>query len=93
MTESLSRQEVKTLLNRARETFPHDACLTCECFLGYLVQLGIDAGQDVGALLTEMGIDGERSHSCLGCEPCPPADLFAQYLRERAYRSRMRNAR
>jgi hypothetical protein len=30
-----------------------------------------------------MGIERERVHSCLGCDPCPPADLFAQYLRQR----------
>jgi len=57
MAQSLTREDVKTLLDRARESFPHDACLTCECFLGYVAQLGIDAGEDVRAMLAKMGID------------------------------------
>jgi hypothetical protein len=83
MAQSLTRQDVNTLLERARETFPHEACLTCECFLGYVAQLSIDAGEDVRSLLAEMGSDRAHIHGCLGCEPCPPADLFAQYLKER----------
>jgi hypothetical protein len=83
MAQNLTRQEVRTLLERARESFSHDACLTCECFLGYLALLSMDAGEKVGSLLAEMGIDPKRTHSCLSCEPCPPADLFAQFLLER----------
>lgn len=47
MAESLARQELRTLLNRAREFLPHDACLTCECFLDYVFQLGLDTGEEV----------------------------------------------
>lgn len=83
MRQSLTRQEVKALIDRARASFPHDACLTCECFLGYVAQLGLDADAEVTSLLAEMGIERKRTHSCLGCEPCPPADLFAEYLRGR----------
>lgn len=78
-----SKPDAKTLLDLARKSFPHDACLTCECFLGYVAQLGIDMGEDIESLLAEMGIDRKHTHSCLGCDPCPPADLFAEYLRER----------
>ena len=42
----LTRAEVEKLLEEARASFPHDECLTCECFLGYLTQLGIDAGEE-----------------------------------------------
>jgi len=82
MTQKLHRQQLERLLEQAREAFPHETCLTCECFLGYVAQLGIDADEDVAALLAEMGIERERTHSCLGCDPCPPADLFANYLRQ-----------
>ena len=82
MKQRLPRSEVMALLQKARDSFPHDACLTCECFLGYLVQLGIDAGEDVHSLLEEMGITREHTHGCMGCEPCPPADLFAEHLKE-----------
>lgn len=91
MAESPTRQEVKSLLQHARESYPHDACLTCECFLGYVAQIAIDAGVDLRSLLAEMGIDRKRTHSCLGCEPCPPADLFAEYLRASLQQSEARN--
>ena len=84
MAKRLTRNEVKALLKQARQSFPHDECLTCECFLGYLTQLGMDAGEEVHSLFDEMGIDHQHAHSCMGCDPCPPADLFADYLRGQA---------
>jgi hypothetical protein len=82
MARSPSRSQVRRLLDQARQAFPHEACLTCECFLGYVAQLAIDTGEDVGSLLAEIGIVRARTHSCLGCDPCPPADLFAAYLQD-----------
>jgi hypothetical protein len=35
-----------------------------------------------------MGIDYHHAHSCMGCDPCPPADLFADYLWGQADSSR-----
>ena len=32
----LGRDEIQTLLKAAEDSFPHGACNTCECFLGYL---------------------------------------------------------
>jgi hypothetical protein len=83
MAKRLARDEVRSLLEQARESFPRDDCLNCECFLGYLAQLGIDADQEVHSHFDEMGIDYQHAHSCMGCDPCPPADLFADYLRGR----------
>ena len=45
MASRLTRDEVRVLLEQARQSFPHDDCLTCECFLGYVAQLGIDADE------------------------------------------------
>lgn len=84
MAKKLSRDELRALLEQARQSFPHDECLTCECFLGYLAQLGMDAGEEVHSLFDEMGIDYQHAHSCIGCDPCPPADQFADYLRGQA---------
>ncbi len=84
MGKKLNPDELRALLEQAQESFPHDECLTCECFLGYLTQLGIDAGGEIHSLLDEMGIDYQHAHSCMGCDPCPPADLFADYLRGQA---------
>jgi hypothetical protein len=63
MAENLGHQDVRVLLERARESFPHDACLTCECFLGCLTQLGIDAGEQVQSLLAESRVDRGRSQT------------------------------
>ena len=41
--QPLDRDELQTMLHRAEEQFPHGACNTCECFLGYLAQLRIDS--------------------------------------------------
>ncbi len=84
MASTLTRQETQELLDRARASFPHDECLTCECFLGYVAQLGIDAGVEINSLFDEMGIDYQHAHSCMGCDPCPPADLLADHLRGQA---------
>jgi hypothetical protein len=84
MSKKLTRDALRILLEEARESFPHDDCLTCECFLGYLAQLGIDAGEEVHSLFDDMGIDYQHTHSCMGCDPCPPGDLFAEYLQGRA---------
>jgi len=84
MAKKLAHDEIRILLNQARQSFPHDECLTCECFLGYLARLGMDAGEEVHSLFHEIGIDYRHAHSCMGCDPCPPADLFADYLRGQA---------
>jgi len=83
MASTLTRQGIQELLERALASFRHDKCLTSECFLVYVAQLGIDAGAEIHSLLTEMGIDYQHAHSCMGCDPCPPADLFAEYLQAR----------
>jgi hypothetical protein len=87
VAKKLSRDEVRALLEHARQSFPHDDCLTCECFLAYVAQLGIDAGEEINSLFDEMGVDYHHAHGCMGCDPCRPADLFADYLRGQADRS------
>lgn len=87
MARNPTRDEVRALLEQARQSFPHNECLTCECFLGYLTQLGIDAGEEVDKLIDEMGIESQHTRGCMGCDPCPPADLFADYLQAQASRN------
>jgi hypothetical protein len=36
-----------------------------------------------GTTLAEMGLESTHTHSCPGCDPCPPADLFAKCLKGR----------
>jgi len=81
--DKLSREEVKTFLAGAVDSFPHDACLTCECFLGYAAQLRLDANVTGRELVSGYQVDPLSIHSCLGCDPCPPGDLYAEYIRDK----------
>lgn len=83
MDEKLTVDKVQALIGNALVSFPHEECATCECFLGYLTQLQIDAGEVVGGLVSEYQLSQDKVHGCLGCDPCPPGDHFAQYVRER----------
>ena len=77
----LSRDKTQILLREAEESFPHDLCNTCECFLGYLAQLRIDSDPADKDLFVPFKVKREDMHKCLGCEPCPPGDLYARYAK------------
>jgi hypothetical protein len=77
----LTRDEVQTFLASVAELFPHEECLTCECFLGYVTRLRIDSGKDSQEIFAEYQVERNNVHSCLGCDPCPPGDLYAEYVR------------
>ena len=78
----LTFSQVELALNQAKESFPHEACRECECFLGYVARLKVDAGGEGKDLFAAYQIERSRIHSCLGCDPCPPGDLFAEYVRQ-----------
>lgn len=77
----LIRQEVQDFLAVAVDSFPHGACLTCECFLGYVTRLRIDSDETSRDLIREYQVERNSIHSCFGCDPCPPGDLYAAYVR------------
>ena len=79
----LTRQEVQAFLAEAADSFPHDACLTCECFLGYVIRLRVDSDETSRELIGKYQVEREHIHSCLGCDPCPPGELYAEYFREK----------
>lgn len=76
----LTRDELQALLTRAEGSFPWDLCNTCECFLGYLAQLRIDSDLADRDLFLPFKVDRNDMHKCLGCDPCPPGDLYAGYM-------------
>ena len=80
LDEKLSVEEAKVLIGNAIVSFPQEECETCECFLGYLTQLQIDAGKDLGELVSEYQPSQVKMHGCLGCDPCPPGDHFSDYI-------------
>lgn len=76
----LPRDKTQTLLLEVEESFPHDLCNACECFLAYLVQLRIDSDPADKDLFVPFKVDRKDMHKCLGCEPCPPGELYAEYM-------------
>lgn len=78
----LTREDIQTFLAVASDSFPHDACLTCECFLGYVTRLRVDSDKESQDLIAEYRVERNTMHSCLGCDPCPPGDLYAEYVRK-----------
>ena len=72
--------QVESILNETVQSFPHTACLTCECFLGLVTQLQIDSGAESRALLAPYKVGREEMHACLGCDPCPPGNRYAKYM-------------
>ena len=83
MTNRLTGAEAGPILNRLTSSLPHAACQTCECFQGFLVQLLIDADQEAARLVDPHRVERGALHGCLGCDPCPPGDQYADYRADR----------
>ena len=81
--QKLTRKEVQAFLGEAADSFPHGACLTCECFLGYVTRLRMDSDKISQDLIGEYQVERDRIHNCLGCDLCPQGDLYAEYVRKR----------
>ena len=80
---TIPRPELQIILQVTEDSFPHDLCATCECFLGYLAQLRIDSNPADKSLFFPYKVERRNMHKCLGCDPCPPGELYAEYMRER----------
>jgi len=76
MAERLSIDKAKDLVERLRSSMCRDECRDCECLQGVLVQIEIVAGEDVSEITGPLKVSAEQMHSCLGCNPCPPAEIF-----------------
>ncbi|MDY7010821.1 MAG: hypothetical protein SVV80_08730 [Planctomycetota bacterium] len=79
----LSRKDVIDIVKRLREAIRYKQCLTYDCLQGLLTQLEIDAQEDVSDIIEPLKVPPDRMHGCLGCEPCPPGEVYADYLRRR----------
>ena len=79
--QKLNRDDIQAMLHEAEDSFPHGMdCNACECFLGYIAQLRIDSDSVNKDLFTPYKVDRKDMHHCLGCDPCPPGDLYAGYM-------------
>jgi hypothetical protein len=80
--EKLIDFQIQRLIEAAIDSFPHEECKSCECFLGYLAHLEMDSDESGKELISKYTQDRRKVHSCLGCDPCPPANQYAKYLRD-----------
>jgi hypothetical protein len=83
---NLNVQDARRLVAQLRASVPHESCWSCDCFQGFLVQLKLDGESQVAELVEPLLVVPEEMHGCLGCDPCPAADLYANYLRRRQAR-------
>jgi hypothetical protein len=76
----LKKGDIEALLDRLRREVTRRECRSCECLQGFISQMERDAAQDAKPLLAKHRVVPKKIHACLGCEPCPPAEIFAKYL-------------
>lgn len=77
----LAHKDVQIFLQEAVDSFPHEACSNCECFLGYVTRLRLDSDKADRDLMEQYQVERNSIHNCLGCDPCPPGNLYAAYVR------------
>lgn len=83
MADDLTTQQVARYVEQIREEIDKQECWSCACLQGYITQLEMDAGEDVGHLLDPLKVPREEMHPSLGCTPCLGGTLFTQYTLER----------
>jgi len=73
--------QIDEYCKKIRESAIKNDCWTCDCLQGFIVQLLIDLEKDDVSKLEELIKEKSSLHSCLGCDPCPPGELFTEYLK------------
>ena len=76
------RSDIQKRIEQVLHNLPREECRTCDCFLGLITRLTLDAKEDVPALIKPFKELKTKIHGCLGCDPCPPAEAYAHYIRE-----------
>jgi hypothetical protein len=79
----LPAELIQSTLDETVGSFPHPACQTCECFLGLVAQLHSLADANGKEILKTYKVQSKEIHACLGCDPCPPGDRYADYISSR----------
>jgi hypothetical protein len=74
----LPASEVEVLIAQLEAAVGQEACWSCARVQEFIAQLERDAGPKARALLAMYEVRREKLHGCLGCQPCPPGDLFAE---------------
>jgi hypothetical protein len=82
-------QLVATTWNALQPLVGEEKCSTCECLQGALVELKLTLeelpeGPEQAHLLAgiEKTMQNGSPHACLGCEPCNPGSILADFYRQ-----------
>ncbi len=79
MTERrLSLDEVRKLVNEIKGSVIRKECWSCDCFQAFLAQLEIDGTPGAVQQIHSLEVSAKEIHPCLGCDPCPPAEVFTR---------------
>jgi hypothetical protein len=81
MEQSLTAKEAEAFLARLKESIIKEECWSCDCLQGFIVQIELDATEDVTHLTAPFVVPKEKMHTCLGCDPCPPGAIYSHYIR------------
>jgi hypothetical protein len=79
MSIKLDSEKLKQQLHKLFSELPLEECTTCECLQGFLTQLSLDS-EDYSEVLKPIMVTQSEMHSCLGCSPCPPAEMMTEHL-------------
>jgi len=82
MVQKLNLKEVKSLLEQLKSSAHKEECWSCDCLQGFLVQLKFDSLDDIDATISPLKVPRTKMHSCLGCIPCPPAEVYSDYMKK-----------
>lgn len=75
--------KIENYCKKIRKAAIKNDCWTCDCLQGFITQLLIDLEREDTSELKKLLKDKQFLHSCLGCDPCPPGELFTKYLRNK----------
>lgn len=76
------RSDVHNRIDDLLRNIPREECRTCDCLLGFVTRLKLDAKEKAASILQPMKVLKDQIHGCLGCDPCPPAEAYSNYIRE-----------
>jgi hypothetical protein len=76
MSDTLHIDKARALIENLKISIVREECRDCECLQGVLVQIEIVSDEDASELTGPLKVPPARMHSCLGCDPCPPAEIF-----------------
>ena len=80
---------IESIWNTLQPHVREEQCASCECLQGTLAEVklaleDLPAGAEQTRLLAvvETAIRRGELHACLGCQPCNPGDILANFYRE-----------